>query len=205
MIFLCQSMEIFAGTAISNALLGMGFVNIGSAGWLFAIHPLVTINAVLNSIATVLLIAGWIFISQGNWRAHRVAMVAACIVSAIFLGCYLTYHYLVGHVPFTGQGLIRTVYFTILISHIVLAVLVPILAIAMFSLAFSGKWAAHRRLGKITLPIWLYVSITGVIIYLLLYHIYPQPAGDPILTKSQTPAVSLVGKGGDRGSKEILP
>ena len=127
-----------------------------------AAHPLATTNAVLNTIATLLLVAGWVFIRRGNWRAHRAAMVAAFAVSAIFLACYLTYHYLVGHVPFRGQGPIRTVYFAILISHILLAVTVPILAIWMFALAFRGRWEAHRRLGRITLPIWLYVSVTEI-------------------------------------------
>jgi uncharacterized membrane protein YozB (DUF420 family) len=96
-------------------------------------------------------------------------MIAAFAVSAIFLACYLTYHYLVGHVPFTGQGPIRIVYFTILFSHILLAVTVPVLAISMFVLAYRGRWEAHRRLGRITMPIWLYVSVTGVVIYLMLY------------------------------------
>jgi uncharacterized membrane protein YozB (DUF420 family) len=144
---------------------------------LLAAHPLATINAVLNTIATLLLVAGWVFIRQGNWRAHRAAMIAAFAVSTIFLACYLTYHYLVGHVPFRGQGPIRTVYFSILISHILLAVTVPILAIWMFVLAFRGRWEAHRRLGRITLPIWLYVSVTGVVIYLMLYGLSAPPVG----------------------------
>ncbi|MFM7034668.1 MAG: DUF420 domain-containing protein [Planctomycetia bacterium] len=104
-----------------------------------------------------------------NWKAHRAAMVAAFAVSAVFLVCYLTYHYLVGHVPFRGQGPIRVVYFTILISHILLAVTVPVLAIAMLVLAWRGRWEGHRRLGRVTMPIWLYVSVTGVIVYLMLY------------------------------------
>jgi len=136
---------------------------------LLAIHPLATTNAVLNTIATLLLVAGWVFIRRGQWQAHRATMIAAFAVSAIFLACYLTYHYLVGHVPFTGQGPIRIVYFTILFSHILLAVTVPVLAISMFVLAYRGRWEAHRRLGRITMPIWLYVSVTGVVIYLLLY------------------------------------
>ena len=148
-----------------------------------AVHPLATTNAVLNSIATVLLIAGWICISRGHWRAHRIAMVAAFFVSSVFLVCYLTYHYLVGHVPFTGQGTVRTIYFGILITHILLAVMVPILAVAMFVLAFRGQWAAHRRLGKVTLPIWLYVSISGVVIYLLLYHVYPSSSTNPSVVR----------------------
>jgi uncharacterized membrane protein YozB (DUF420 family) len=140
---------------------------------LFAVHPLATTNAVLNALATVLLVAGWVFIARGQWKAHRAAMIAAFAVSAVFLVCYLTYHYLVGHVPFRGQGPVRTVYFAILISHIILAVFVPILALRMFFLAWKGRWEAHRRLGKITMPIWLYVSVTGVVIYAMLYHLFP--------------------------------
>jgi uncharacterized membrane protein YozB (DUF420 family) len=140
---------------------------------LFAVHPLATTNAVLNALATVLLVAGWVFIARGQWKAHRAAMIAAFAVSAVFLVCYLTYHYLVGHVPFRGQGPVRTVYFAILISHIILAVFVPILALRMFFLAWKGRWDAHRRLGKITMPIWLYVSVTGVVIYAMLYHLFP--------------------------------
>jgi len=140
---------------------------------LLAVHPLATTNAVLNALATVLLVAGWVFIAHGQWKAHRAAMIAAFAVSAVFLVCYLTYHYLVGHVPFRGQGPVRTVYFTILITHIILAVFVPILALRMFFLAWKGRWEAHRRLGKITMPIWLYVSVTGVVIYAMLYHLFP--------------------------------
>jgi len=144
---------------------------------LLAVHPLATTNAVLNALATLLLICGWVFIRQGNWRAHRAAMTAAFVVSTVFLVCYLAYHALVGHVPFAGEGPVRTLYFAILITHILLAVLVPVLAIAMFVLIFRGKLSAHRRLGRIALPIWLYVSITGVVIYLMVYHLYPQPEG----------------------------
>ena len=140
-----------------------------------AIHPLATTNAVLNTLATILLVAGWSFIRRGNVRAHRAAMVAAFLTSAVFLACYLTYHRLVGHVPFRGVGTVRTVYFTILISHILLAVAVPVLALRMFFLAWKGRFDAHRRLGRITLPIWLYVSVTGVVIYLMLYVFFPGP------------------------------
>jgi uncharacterized membrane protein YozB (DUF420 family) len=138
-----------------------------------AVHPLATTNAILNTVATVLLVAGWVLIRRGNVRAHRAVMVAAFLTSAVFLACYLTYHYLVGHVPFRGQGSVRPVYFTILISHILLAVAVPVLAVRMFLLAWQGRFDAHRRLGRITMPIWLYVSITGVVIYLMLYHWFP--------------------------------
>lgn len=138
-----------------------------------AVHPLATTNAVLNSVATVLLVAGWVFIRRGHVAAHRAAMVAAFLTSAVFLACYLAYHYAVGHVPFRGEGAVRPVYFAILISHILLAVTVPVLAIRMFVLAWRGRFDAHRRLGRITLPIWLYVSVTGVVIYLMLYHWFP--------------------------------
>lgn len=140
-----------------------------------AVHPLATTNAVLNAIATVLLTAGWIFIRRGNVRAHRAAMIAAFTVSAIFLVSYLTYHAMAGSVKFQGQGGVRIVYFAILVSHVVLAAAVPVLALRMFFLAWKRRWDAHRRLGKITLPIWLYVSITGVVIYAMLYHLFPGP------------------------------
>ena len=140
---------------------------------LASVHPLATTNAALNALSTVLLVIGWGAIARGNWRIHRAAMVAAFAVSAVFLACYLTYHWLVGHVPFQGQGPVRAVYFTILITHIVLAVFVPILALRMFFLAWKGRWDAHRRLGRITMPIWLYVSVTGVVIYAMLYHLFP--------------------------------
>jgi uncharacterized membrane protein YozB (DUF420 family) len=137
---------------------------------LLAAHPLATLNAVLNSIAAVLLVIGWVAIARGNWKAHRAAMVAAFAVSAIFLVSYLTYHAIAGSVPFKGQGVVRIVYFAILITHVILAAAVPVLALRMFFLAWKQRWEAHRRLGRITLPIWLYVSVTGVVIYLMLYH-----------------------------------
>ncbi|MFM7041605.1 MAG: DUF420 domain-containing protein [Planctomycetaceae bacterium] len=142
---------------------------------LVAVHPLATTNAVLNAIAAVLLIAGWVLIARGQWKAHRAAMVAAFVVSAIFLVSYLTYHAIAGSVPFRGQGIVRPVYFSILISHVVLAAAVPVLAIRMFFLAWKGRWEAHRRLGRITLPVWFYVSVTGVVIYAMLYHLFPGP------------------------------
>ena len=138
-----------------------------------AIHPLATTNAVLNGLSTVLLVAGWVFIRRGQVAAHRAAMVAAFATSAVFLACYLTYHRLVGHVPFQGVGPVRTVYFAVLISHILLAVAVPVLALRMLFLAWRRRFDAHRRLGRITLPIWLYVSVTGVVIYLMLYVLFP--------------------------------
>ncbi len=161
------------------------------------VHPLATTNAVLNAVATVLLIAGWSFIKRGKVRAHRAAMMSAFAVSTVFLACYLTYHALVGHKPFHGEGGVRTVYFAILISHIFLAVAVPVLAIAMFVLAWKGRWNAHRRLGRVALPIWLYVSVTGVVIYLMLYHFFPGPAHASTLKHIQDMwSVASVSEGG---------
>jgi uncharacterized membrane protein YozB (DUF420 family) len=142
------------------------------------IHPLATTNAVLNSIAAVLLVAGWVFIWRGQWRAHRAAMVAAFATSAVFLVCYLVYHWLEGSRKYAGPESLRLAYYAILLTHVVLAAAVPVLALRMFFLAWKGRWESHRRLGRITLPIWLYVSVTGVVIYLMLYQLpAAQPAG----------------------------
>jgi uncharacterized membrane protein YozB (DUF420 family) len=137
------------------------------------VHPLATTNAVLNSLATVLLVAGWVFIRRGDWRAHRAAMVAAFTTSAVFLVSYLVYHYLEGSRKYAGPDSLRPVYYAILLTHVVLAAAVPFLALRMFFLAWRGRWEAHRRLGKVTMPIWLYVSVTGVVIYAMLYHLPP--------------------------------
>jgi uncharacterized membrane protein YozB (DUF420 family) len=145
-----------------------------------AARALPAVNASLNALATILLVYAWAAIRRGDVRTHRKAMVAAFGVSTLFLACYLSYHAVVGHVPFAGQGMARTVYFTILISHILLAVAVPVLAISMFALAWRGRFEAHRRLGRIALPIWLYVSVTGVVIYLMLYHLFPGAVPIPV-------------------------
>jgi uncharacterized membrane protein YozB (DUF420 family) len=137
------------------------------------VHPLATTNAVLNSLATVLLVAGWVFIRRGDWRAHRAAMVAAFATSAVFLVCYLVYHYLEGSRKYAGPDSLRPVYYAILLTHVVLAAAVPFLALRMFFLAWRGRWEAHRRLGRVTMPVWLYVSVTGVVIYAMLYHLPP--------------------------------
>jgi uncharacterized membrane protein YozB (DUF420 family) len=137
------------------------------------VHPLATTNAVLNGIATLLLVAGWVFIRRGDWRAHRAAMVAAFTTSAVFLVSYLVYHYLEGSRKYAGPESLRPIYYTILLTHVVLAAAVPFLALRMFFLAWRGRWEAHRRLGRITMPVWLYVSVTGVVIYAMLYHLPP--------------------------------
>lgn len=142
---------------------------------LLGVHPLATTNAVLNALSAVLLVAGWVAIRRGQVKKHRAAMTAAFALSAVFLACYLVYHWNVGHVPFSGTGLVRGVYLAILATHVVLAATVPLLALRMFFLAYRGRFDAHRRLGRVALPIWLYVSVTGVVIYLMLYHLWPSP------------------------------
>lgn len=141
-----------------------------------------TINAALNSLCTVLLIAGYLAIRNGQRDRHRNLMVSAFLVSVVFLACYLTYHEVLYRYtglrgrPFTGSDLATLVYRSILIPHVILAAFVPILAIRVFMHAYRERWPEHRRLAKITLPIWLFVSITGVVIYGMLYH-WPWQAG----------------------------
>ena len=137
------------------------------------ISALPTLNACLNATSTVLLILGYRFIRRQNIRAHRTCMLAAFSVSMLFLVSYLTYHYHVGTTRFTGQGWVRPVYFSILVTHTILAALVPFLALVTLSRAMKGHFPQHRRIARWTLPIWLYVSVTGVIVYLMLYHLYP--------------------------------
>jgi uncharacterized membrane protein YozB (DUF420 family) len=120
-----------------------------------------------------LLVAGYVLIKQRREQAHKWTMLACFGVSCLFLGCYLVYHAQVGSVQFTHTGPARVVYFAILISHVVLAALVPFLAIATIYLGLRDRRAAHRRLAWWTFPIWLYVSITGVVVYLMLYQLYP--------------------------------
>lgn len=139
------------------------------------IHPLATLNAVLNSASTLLLIIGWVAILRGRWRAHRFAMIAAFATSAIFLCSYLVYHALEGSRRYAGPDSLRLPYYAILLSHVVLAAAVPLLALRMFFLAWKGRWQDHRRLGRVAMPVWLYVSVTGVLIYLMLYHLPTAP------------------------------
>jgi uncharacterized membrane protein YozB (DUF420 family) len=138
-----------------------------------AIHPLATADALLNSIAAGLLIAGYVLIKQRHETAHKWTMVAALVVSSAFLACYLTYHLTNEPQKFGGSGPIRGLYISILYSHVALAATVPVLAIWTAVLGFKDRRRAHRRLAWWTFPIWLYVSITGVIVYLMLYHLYP--------------------------------
>ena len=135
------------------------------------VHDLPAVNASLNATATVLLLTGYSLIRQGKREQHRKVMVAAFGVSIVFLICYVTYHAQLGSVKFKGQGWVRPVYFAILISHVVLAATVPVLAVLTLRRALKGEFAKHRKLARVTFPIWLYVSITGVIVYLMLYRL----------------------------------
>ena len=131
------------------------------------------LNAVLNTTSAVLLLTGFRFIRLGRIRAHRNCQVTAFVTSTLFLISYLTYHYYHGATRFAGQGLVRPVYFTILITHTVLAVVIVPLIIVTLYRAARGDFIRHRSIARWTLPLWLYVSVTGVIVYLMLYQIYP--------------------------------
>jgi uncharacterized membrane protein YozB (DUF420 family) len=131
------------------------------------------VNACLNGTSAILLFSGYSFIRARNVTAHRACQIAALCVSLLFLASYLTYHYHHGSTRFLGTGLARPIYFTVLTSHTILAIAIVPLVILTFYRAFRGDFVRHRRIARITLPLWLYVSITGVIVYLMLYQIYP--------------------------------
>jgi len=133
-------------------------------------YGLPTVNAVLNGTAASLLVAGWFLIRAGKREAHRRVMTAAFACSILFLVSYLVYHAQVGSVRFQGQGTVRTVYLAILLTHTVLAAVVPFLAVVTIFFARKGRFESHRRLARVALPVWLYVSVTGVVIYLMLYR-----------------------------------
>jgi uncharacterized membrane protein YozB (DUF420 family) len=134
------------------------------------ISDLATVNAVLNGTAAVLIGSGFYFIKQKNIRAHKACMVAAVIVSSLFLTSYLIYHYNVRLVRFTKQGWIRDIYYPLLLTHTVLAVVTLPMVLRTLFLAVKGRFQKHVRIARWTFPVWMYVSITGVIVYLMLYH-----------------------------------
>jgi uncharacterized membrane protein YozB (DUF420 family) len=144
----------------------------------FSYLDLPAINALLNATATVLLVAGLVLIKSGRPEAHKRTMLSAFVVSVLFLVCYLAYHYQLKLATgesgrrFGGGPPISYIYYTILISHVLLAVAVPVLALRTIFLGLRQRWDAHRRWARWTFPIWLYVSITGVVIYVMLYHLY---------------------------------
>lgn len=136
-----------------------------SATW---VDQLPALNALLNSASTVLIFGGFLAIKQKKYITHMKLMLTAFITSSLFLVSYLLYHNFVGHTPFPGQGWIRPVYFTILISHIILSAFVVPLVLTSYYFAFSGKFETHRKVSMWTFPIWLYVSVTGVLIFFIL-------------------------------------
>ncbi len=133
------------------------------------IRDLPILNATLNGTSAILLVTGYSFIRKKKILGHKICMIAAFVISMVFLTSYLVYHYHVGNVRFKGQGFIRPAYFSILISHTILAGLVPFLAITTLTYAFKGNFVKHQRIARVTLPIWLYVSVTGVVVFWMLY------------------------------------
>jgi putative membrane protein len=140
---------------------------------MLALADLPALNAVLNATSAILLSAGYRFIRRRQITAHKRCMLTACVTSALFLMSYLTYHYYVGSMPFHGQGWVRPLYFTILISHTILAATIVPLAIITLFRAWKADFRKHARLARWTWPIWMYVSVTGVIIYVMLYQFFP--------------------------------
>jgi uncharacterized membrane protein YozB (DUF420 family) len=135
-----------------------------------SVHDLPAVNASLNALAGVLLLIGYVLIRSGRREQHRRVMIAAFITSAVFLVCYLVYHAQVGSVRFTRQGFVRYLYFTVLVTHVVLAAAVLPLAIVTLSKGLNERYRQHRAVARWTFPIWLYVSVTGVLVYVLLYQ-----------------------------------
>jgi uncharacterized membrane protein YozB (DUF420 family) len=134
------------------------------------VHDLPAVNATLNAISGVLLAVGYLLIRARKIELHRRCMIAAFVASSLFLVSYVAYHAQVGSVGFTRQGFVRPVYFTILITHVVLAAAVLPLALVTLSRGLQAKFSSHRTIARWTLPIWLYVSVTGVLVYVLLYQ-----------------------------------
>ena len=137
------------------------------------IHDLPALNAALNATSFVLLLAGYLLIRIGRRSAHRAAMLGAAAASTLFVGFYVAYHLAVGSVRFRGQGAGRVAYFAILGSHELLAAALVPLAVVTLLRALRGRFDAHRRIARITLPTWSYVSVTGIVIYWMLYHLFP--------------------------------
>jgi putative membrane protein len=152
----------------------------------FSVYDLPGLNALLNAASTVLLLAGYSFIRRRRILLHKICMLSAVACSAAFLASYITFHVRVGVVHFTAHGPIRPVYFAILASHTILAVTIVPLVIVTLTFAFRARFARHKAIAHWTLPLWLYVSITGVIIYWLLFRLYAPTAA------SMTPHASAI-------------
>ena len=135
------------------------------------IHDLPTVNAFLNCLSAILLLIGHRYIKLNNRLKHKQIMILAFCSSSLFLCTYLYYHYYAGAVLFKGQGIIRPIYFSILISHVTLALLIVPLSIITLTRGLKGKITLHKKIARWTYPLWLYVSVTGVIVYVMLYHL----------------------------------
>jgi uncharacterized membrane protein YozB (DUF420 family) len=137
----------------------------------YAFFP--ALNATLNGTSAVLLITGRVLIARGRIAAHRACMIAAVTASGLFLGCYLFFHFKVGNILFLGQGWARPLYFTILISHVILAIVIVPLAVITLRRGLKGRYDKHRAIARWAWPLWMYVSVTGVIVYFMLYQWFP--------------------------------
>jgi len=137
------------------------------------VSALPTVNAVLNGTSALLLVTGYLLIRRRRVGAHKACMVTAFATSTVFLASYLSLRYYAGMTTFTGQGWVRPVYFTILTSHTILAALIVPLALVTLARALRARFDRHVRIARWTLPVWLYVSVTGVVVYLMLYRLYP--------------------------------
>ena len=138
------------------------------------VQDLPPVNATLNGISAILLTVGFVMIRQKRKEAHRACMVAAFITSTIFLICYLTYHAYAGHTSFKDPAWFRPWYLGLLVTHVILAAAIVPLILMTFYRALKGRFEAHRKIARWTWPLWMYVSVTGVVIYFLLYRIFPQ-------------------------------
>jgi putative membrane protein len=168
-----SALVVIGGVSLAVVLL-VGYLLLGhkpqpGAGALVAALPL--LNACLNATSAALLSAGWLFIRRKRVTAHKTCMVSALVVSILFLVSYVSYHSLAGSRPFAGVGWIRLVYYPLLLSHIVLAAVIVPLALTTVYRALQGNFARHVRIARWTLPIWLYVSVTGVLVYWMLYRL----------------------------------
>jgi len=148
-----------------------------AALWAFTVRDLPAVNASLNATATVLLLVGFYLIKHRRETAHKWTMLSAFVVSILFLICYLIYHAQALHVAFSGPAVARYIYYSILTPHVILAASVPFLAVITIYYGITDQRLRHRRIARWTFPIWLFVSVTGVVVYLMLYHLYPVPAG----------------------------
>ncbi len=138
----------------------------------FDVHVFARINAFINSTVSLLLVLALVFVKQKKYALHKNTMLAAIVLSVLFLLSYIAHHLLSGNTAFGGQGAIRSIYFFVLITHVILAaVILPFILLTSYR-SLTGEYAKHKRLAKITFPVWLYVSITGVIVYLMIAPYY---------------------------------